>query len=311
MKINITICTYNDGLRIGKAIESVLAQDFEDYTLTIIDDGSSDSTREVVSDYLEMDNLSYVRLGKNVGVGQARNLSLLISNYDAISFLDADDQYLPSKISTQVGIMRANRQPLHQNLRNQSPLADHNEIDYVYCQVEHVDLDGSTMTMGRIQNLFAHHFPNVINPSVNRFDTVLLTPALINKRVFEQLGGFAPARTGEDEDLKLRSLMFGHNCYFLEESLYRYIRREGSLSLGGQSDLPDKTDLGIDEFIDRKRGMRSTLSETEYADQFKHLVNLDKIEIDEISNSAILKLQETIPMTSKTKDLLISRIDKQ
>ncbi len=100
--VSVIIPAYNGAVYIGKAIESVLTQDYDNYEILIIDDGSQDNTKEVVSKYENQVKYIYQ---ENQGVAQARNRGLEIATGDYIAFLDQDDFFLPHKLSSQVTIL--------------------------------------------------------------------------------------------------------------------------------------------------------------------------------------------------------------
>ena len=100
--VSVIIPAYNGALYIGKAIESVLAQDYNNYEILVIDDGSKDNTQEVVSQY--QNKVKYI-YQENQGVAEARNRGLESAAGKYIAFLDQDDFFLPHKLSSQVAIL--------------------------------------------------------------------------------------------------------------------------------------------------------------------------------------------------------------
>lgn len=94
---SIIIATYNRGHLIGKTIRSVLNQSLSDYELIIIDDGSTDNTRYVVSSYNNK-KLRYVHT-QNQERGAARNKGIELSKGKYITFLDSDDLLYPDYLS--------------------------------------------------------------------------------------------------------------------------------------------------------------------------------------------------------------------
>lgn len=89
MKFSIIIPTYNRASLIHKAIESVVAQTYDNWELLIIDDGSTDNTKEIVSAYLN-DKVKYI-FQENSERGAARNNGIRHANGDYVFFLDSDD----------------------------------------------------------------------------------------------------------------------------------------------------------------------------------------------------------------------------
>lgn len=89
---SIIMPTYNRDALIGRAIESVIAQSFDDWELVIIDDGSTDTTAEVISSYA--DERITCHYQPNRGHASARNTGIRASRGTYICFLDSDDQYM-------------------------------------------------------------------------------------------------------------------------------------------------------------------------------------------------------------------------
>lgn len=110
-KITVIIPTYNRAAFLSEAIQSVLDQDcFEAGTsdflfeLWVIDDGSTDRTKEIVSSYGEKIKYHYQEHG---GISAARNQGLRISSGDFIAYLDSDDLWLKNKMRAQLSFMEA------------------------------------------------------------------------------------------------------------------------------------------------------------------------------------------------------------
>lgn len=93
---------FNTDLKYTKrAIDSVLKQDFQDFELIIIDDGSKENNRESLMDYVEQyeDKISYIR-HSNRGQSASVNRGVLYSQGEYITILDSDDEYKPNHLST-------------------------------------------------------------------------------------------------------------------------------------------------------------------------------------------------------------------
>lgn len=97
--ISVVIPTYNRSQFVTKAIGSVLAQTYTNYEIIVVDDGSTDDTREILQPYL--DKINYISQ-QNKGVSFARNTGIRAANGEWIAFLDSDDEWLPEKLAVQV-----------------------------------------------------------------------------------------------------------------------------------------------------------------------------------------------------------------
>jgi glycosyltransferase involved in cell wall biosynthesis len=97
--VSVIIPTYNRGWILKEAIDSVLAQDYKDFELIVVDDGSTDNTREILDSYGR--DLIVLRQA-NRGVSAARNRGIAEAHGRLVAFLDSDDIWLPRKLLRQV-----------------------------------------------------------------------------------------------------------------------------------------------------------------------------------------------------------------
>ena len=100
--VSIIMPAYNVEEYITDAINSVISQIYSNWELIIIDDGSTDNTEKVVSEWLVKDNRIQYHYQKNGKQGKARNLGVSESKGMYLAFLDADDLWLPEKLSIQI-----------------------------------------------------------------------------------------------------------------------------------------------------------------------------------------------------------------
>jgi glycosyltransferase involved in cell wall biosynthesis len=112
--ISVIIPTYNRASLIAASMDSVLVQTYRPIELIVVDDGSSDNTQEVVSEWaLKADARLAVRYfhQANKGGCAARNRGLRESRGEFISFLDSDDRLLPRALQRKVDCLRAGNAP--------------------------------------------------------------------------------------------------------------------------------------------------------------------------------------------------------
>ena len=98
MFFSVIIPTYNRGHLIGRSIKSVLDQTFEEFEIIVIDDGSTDNTKEIVDSYRNP-KIKYI-YQKNTERSAARNNGIQNASGKWICFLDSDDIYLSEHLST-------------------------------------------------------------------------------------------------------------------------------------------------------------------------------------------------------------------
>ena len=108
----ITPC-YNNAKFIGKAIESVMSQSYQNWEMLITDDCSTDNSIDVINEYIKKDcRVKLFRLDKNSGAAVARNNSITEAKGRYIAFLDGDDMWMPNKLELQLEFMSGNNSAL-------------------------------------------------------------------------------------------------------------------------------------------------------------------------------------------------------
>jgi len=178
--VSVIIPTYNRGWIIKEAIDSVLAQDFIDFELIVVDDGSTDNTIEILNSY--QDDITVLQQN-NKGVSAARNRGLSEASGRFIAFLDSDDLWLPEKLSSQVDFFNSNP-------------------DALICQTEEIWVRNNM----RVNPKKRHKKPwgMIFEPSLA---LCLVSPSavMIRRSLFDEIGGFDETLPAcEDYDLWLR-----------------------------------------------------------------------------------------------------------
>jgi glycosyltransferase involved in cell wall biosynthesis len=179
-QVSVIIPTYNRGWIIKEAIDSVLAQDYTEFELIVVDDGSTDHTSDVLDSYR---NVIKVLSQKNKGVSAARNRGIAEASGKFIAFLDSDDIWLPQKLSVQIEFF------------NQTP-------DALICQTEEVWIRNGL----RVNPKKRHKKPSgmIFKPSL---ELCLVSPSavMIQRSLFDRVGEFDETLPAcEDYDLWLR-----------------------------------------------------------------------------------------------------------
>lgn len=107
--VSIITPSYNSETFIGKTIESVLSQTYQEWEMIIVDDHSCDNSVEYIKSLIKEDErIKLLTLKQNVGAAEARNRALEIANGKYIAFLDSDDIWLPNKLEQQLNFMQKN-----------------------------------------------------------------------------------------------------------------------------------------------------------------------------------------------------------
>jgi len=192
--VSVVIPTYNRCWILKEALDSVLSQNYTDFEIIVVDDGSSDATVALLSSY---GNQIITICQKNRGVSAARNAGILMAKGKYIAFLDSDDMWLSEKLSCQVDFFKS-----------------HPEA--VICQTDEIWIRNGV----RVNPKIHHKKPSgmIFEPSLK---LCLVSPSavMIKKSLFDEIGLFNEAFPAcEDYDLWLRIGLF-YPIYLIEHQM--------------------------------------------------------------------------------------------
>ncbi|MCR5362897.1 MAG: glycosyltransferase family 2 protein [Bacteroidales bacterium] len=203
--VSIITPTYNCGPFIAETIRSVQAQTYTDWEMIIVDDCSTDETRDVVAGFIVNDpRIRYLCNERNSGAAITRNRALREARGRWIAFLDSDDLWEPQKLERQVDFMSAN--------------------GYAFTYHEYVEMmqDGALRGIRvsgpkRVSRwaMFACCWPGCLSVM---YDSTCIGLVQI-----------ADIRKNNDTALWLK-VVRKSPCYLLPENLARYRRRSGSIT---------------------------------------------------------------------------------
>lgn len=103
MMVSVIVPVYNTAQFLPHCIDSILSQNFSDFELLLIDDGSTDGSGQICDSYAEKDNRVRVFHKENGGVSSARNLGLNEAKGKWVCFVDSDDELMPNALQVMVG----------------------------------------------------------------------------------------------------------------------------------------------------------------------------------------------------------------
>jgi glycosyltransferase involved in cell wall biosynthesis len=203
--VSVIIPAYNCDRYIVQAVESVLQQKDCSYEIIIIDDGSTDATEKVLNPH--RDRLRYVKQ-RNQGVAAARNHGIAIAKGNLIAFLDADDYFLPGKLSLQAKMLL--KRP---------------DLGIIHSGWQRVDHQGNKLLDVR---------PWVQIPELDlanwlRWKPVLPSAMMFRREWLQYVGGFDPRfPPAEDTNLVLKLALKGCKTAWLKQITVCYRQHESS-----------------------------------------------------------------------------------
>ena len=106
-RVSVLMTTYNGAALIRESIDSILAQNFTDFELVVVDDGSTDETPAILASYADP-RLRVARPPRNLGIVGARNFGFALCEGAYVAALDHDDLSAPDRLAVQVAYLDAN-----------------------------------------------------------------------------------------------------------------------------------------------------------------------------------------------------------
>ena len=205
--VSIITPVYNGEHYLLEAIESALAQTYQNFELLIINDGSTDSSAEIVKPFLKDSRVIYIEQ-QNLGVAAARNAAIKLSKGKYIGFLDQDDLWLNNKLEVQVAVLELNA-----------------SVSFVHSSHDVVDAQGNTTEYDLIARVSGYCFEELFKK--NR---IAVLTVLIRKTIFEEIGLFNEQLSGVDDyDMWLR-IAFKYPIKYIDLSLACYRFHDNNVS---------------------------------------------------------------------------------
>lgn len=199
--VSIIIPTFNRATYIGNAIDSIIAQTYVNWECMVIDDGSTDKTFELVSNYcIEDKRIRYLLRPESFpkGANGSRNYGLSESQGDYIAFCDDDDYWLHDKLEKQIPILET-----------------HPEVGLVTGNIEFVNADG--VRTGRIIKQAGNH-GYVFEALLFKNRLSMITP-MLRREVFDKVGLFNTDFTIEEDWEFWRRVAYYYPFYALSDVL--------------------------------------------------------------------------------------------
>jgi glycosyltransferase involved in cell wall biosynthesis len=210
--VSVLIPAYNVECYLAAALDSALAQTYENVEIVVVNDGSTDRTADVVAPY--RDRIVYVEQ-ENRGLAGARNSAIRAASGSVFALLDADDLWMPERLSRIVPILAARP-----------------EIGMVTSDAYIIEETVTTQKRcygDRRRYPFPAHEDEQLNEIARR--NFLFISVVFRRALVEQCGSFDETmRRAEDYDLWTRFLLSGSRAAFVPDPLGYYRLRADSLS---------------------------------------------------------------------------------
>ena len=235
--VTVVIASHNYAHFIAQTLDSVLAQTYPNWECIVVDDGSTDNTREVVERYTEADPRIHYLWQENQRLAAARNTGIANSSGEYLQFLDADDLIESRKLECQVDV-----------------LEHHQEIDIVYGEVRYIAAEKSGrrhLTAGEV------NIPDVVRLSGQGKEALSalargnITPTnciLLRRQVISSVGPFQ-ARANEAYDYWVRCALRGKRFHFEDHDGARALVRLHPASMSRDRRMMIRSELLVHQTI--------------------------------------------------------------
>jgi len=198
--ISVLMPVFNGADYIGEALDSALAQEFPDFEIIVVDDGSTDASAAIAKERAASAQVPIAVVEQpNRGLPAARNTAIAVARGRLLALLDADDTWLPEHLGLVADAFA--REPA---------------LGLVHANIEFIDAAGRALSVPHRHWARQH---DAFRALALRLEHVSCPTAVFTRRAIERVGGFDPAFTGlgcEDRDLWLR---------IIQDSPARYINR--------------------------------------------------------------------------------------
>ena len=203
--VSIVVPVYNAAAVIEDTIMSVLEQSYEDHELILVDDASSDNSRQVIEDHL-CDRIKLLDNRHEKGAAGARNTGIEAATGRYIAFIDADDKWMKEKLARQIAFMK--------------------EKDAAFSFTGYEFADENCRGLGRIVRV-----PEKITYKEALKNTTIFTSTVIfDTDKIPKRDLVMPYVKSEDTAMWWKILKSGYDAYGLDEVLTLYRRTNDSLS---------------------------------------------------------------------------------
>lgn len=212
-KISIIIPTYNAAKYLQQAINSALAQTYSKREIIIVDDGSTDSTSQILAEYGSAIRVVHQA---NQGSAAACNAGVAVAQGEYIAFLDADDVWLPEKLARQIE----------------------------YCgniAISHTDsiCFGDALPSEIRRSSFEPPYSGRVLKELLIRNFITKSTVLMHRQLFLDLGGFDPSYIAVEDWPFFLKVCAEHDLGYLPEAVVRYRVHKKSKSMEGRKTLAD------------------------------------------------------------------------
>lgn len=233
--VSIIVPIYNTFPYVLEALNSVVNQTYKNIEIILVDDGSTDGSEEVCDLFARTDDRIRVVHQSNKGLSNARNVGLELMNGDFVSFLDSDDAYRRDYVEIMLAAMIREKTDIvvcHYSIHITDQALDACEISSGYPKTTQGLYDRKKMLNALVDGELDHHVWNKMYRSI----------------LWESIR-FPDGHAFEDEDTTYRIIDCCHHILVIDDTLYLYRKRAGSITTNTRPKIKDDRILAWNHLI--------------------------------------------------------------
>lgn len=206
VKISVVMSVFNAEKYLASAIESILCQTYSDFELILINDQSTDGSKQIILEYAQKDpRIVVLENEENIGLTKSLNKGIAVAKGEYIARMDADDISVPDRFEKQVAF-----------------LEEHPEYSFVSCIGRYIDENGNPEQL--------RYFPETneeIYAMMHKVDCVMHPGVIFRRLDIAKIGNYCEDfRVVQDYDLWFRGMAAGYKFYNIQEPLVLFRRNE-------------------------------------------------------------------------------------
>lgn len=214
-KVSIIVPIYNKEKYIKNCIESIINQTYKDIEIILINDGSTDNSRNIIEEYAIIDDRIKVINTENKGAGSARNKGLEVSTGDYISFIDADDIIVLDYIESMSNAITENNADMveccFKRIKYSEELINQNKKHEFY-EISNID---------KLMLLYGENEESYVN-------SVIMPNKIFKKELFDTVK-YPVDRLIDDEFITYKLISKSKKIMATDDVMYGYVQSESSV----------------------------------------------------------------------------------
>lgn len=206
--ISVLVPCYNRECYIEETLLSILEQDYPNFELIVVDDGSQDASAERIQALQQLHGFRFYRQN-NQGVSAALNTALSHARGELVATPDSDDIMMPGRLRLQARYMK-----------------EHPEVGCLGGRVVYIDADGKRLKGEPREGVRRYSFDDLLGQAI----AIGATVAMYRREAIDRVGGYDPEIRIQDFQMTLKIAYLGYRVEVLPDVVSGYRRHEGNLS---------------------------------------------------------------------------------